>query len=300
MPAPDPFSQRHGDTVAAWLMVLPAVALLGVFSVWPFAYGFWLSLTNWDGFGDPRFVGLLNYGRLFGNRIFLGALENNAIFFVLAVVLKNVLGLAVALLLQRAIVGRTFFRTAAFIPVTISFVAVGLLWAWIYNPIFGLLNAALDGTGLAWLKQSWLGDADIALYSIIAADLWKWLGLHAVLFLAGLQTLPAELYDAARIDGVGPVERFWRITLPLLMPVVLINTILAFSGAFVRNFDIVYVLTRGGPNHATEVVLTAMMQEAFVNGRLGYASSMGYVLFLIVGLLGISLVSLMRRWSYEL
>ena len=282
------------DSAVAAVMILPAAILFALFFVWPFVQGFWLSLHNWDGFSPPVFRGFANYLRLLGDRIFLGALQNNVIFVVAVVILKNVLGIAVALLLDKAVFGRAFFRAAAFIPVTMSFVAVGLLWSWIYNPVFGLLNAALDLFGLSALKMSWLGDADIALYSVIAVDVWKWLGFHAVIYLAGLRTIPHELYESATMDGAGAFSRFRHVTLPLLTPVIFINTLLAFSGAFVRNFDIVYVLTKGGPNHATEVVLTDMMTRAFNNGQMGYAAAMGYVLFLIVGLLSVALLALMR------
>ena len=287
------------DGAAAIVMILPAAVLFVLFFLTPFLQGLWLSLHQWDGFSPPRFLGLANYERLFSDRIFLGALRNNIIFVVAVVVLKNVLGLAVALLLERAIFGRAFFRAAAFIPVTMSFVAVGLLWSWIYNPVFGLLNAALDLVGLSALKMSWLGDENIALYSVIAVDVWKWLGFHAVIYLAGLRTIPADLYESAKMDGAGSLRSFWHVTLPLLVPVVFINTLLAFSGAFVRNFDIVYVMTKGGPNHATEVVLTHMVTRAFTNGQLGYASAMGYVLFLIVGLLSVGLLALLRSRRLE-
>lgn len=297
--SPGPLAARWnpeaGDGAVAFWMILPAGILFALFYVWPFAHGFWLSLTDWDGFSPPRFAGLANYWRLARDPIFLGAIENNLIFVASILVLKNVLGLALALLLNRALFGRAFFRAAAFIPVTMSFVAVGLLWSWIYNPVFGLLNAGLDAVGLGALKQSWLGDAHIALYSIIVVDVWKWLGFHAVIYLAGLQTIPADLYESATMDGASRTRRFWHITLPLIMPIVFINTILGLSGAFVRNFDIVYVLTKGGPNHATEVALTYMMQRAFQDGQMSYASAMGYVLFVIVGLACVLLLALMRR-----
>jgi ABC-type sugar transport system permease subunit len=297
---PVAFRLRYGsgDGLAAAVMILPAAILFALFIFWPFLRGLWLSFHHWDGFGVPAWAGLFNYERLFGDDIFKGALRNNAIFVVGVVVFKNVLGLGLALLLNQAIRGRSFFRAAAFVPVTLSFVAVGLLWAWIYNPVFGLLNAALDLVGLEALTRSWLGDAGIALYAIIAVDIWKWLGFHAVIYLAGLQTIPSELYESATMDGTNALQRFWHVTLPLLTPIVFINTILIFSGAFVRNFDLVYVMTKGGPNHATEVVLTDMVREAFLNGAMGYASPMGYVLFLIVGLLSVALVGLMRRRSH--
>jgi raffinose/stachyose/melibiose transport system permease protein len=296
---PSPFGRflrvASGDGGLAFLMILPAALLVGLFYLWPFLSGFWLSLENWDGFSPPRWAGLANYVRLTTDHVFLSALANNAIFVVAVVALKNVLGLALALLLNRAIRGRVFFRAAAFVPVTMSFVAVGLLWSWIYNPVFGLLDAALDLVGLGGLKASWLGDANIALYAIIAVDVWKWLGFHAVIYLAGLKTIPPELYESAAMDGANRLGQFWHITLPLLTPIVFINTILALSGAFVRNFDIVYVLTKGGPNHATEVVLTYMMSKAFQDGAMSYAGAMGYVLFVIVGLASVGLLALMRR-----
>jgi ABC-type sugar transport system permease subunit len=289
------FRTESGDGLAAVAMLLPAAILFVLFYLWPFAHGFWLSLQDWDGFSPPTWAGFSNYLRLAGDDIFLGALGNNVLFVVVGVTAKNVLGLAVALLLDRALFGRAFFRAAVFVPVTMSFVAVGLLWSWIYNPVFGLLDAVLNAGGLGFLKRTWLGDADIALYSVIAVDVWKWLGFHAVIYLAGLQTIPAELYESATMDGAGRAGRFWHVTLPLLMPIVFINVILGLSGAFVRNFDIVYVLTKGGPNHATEVVLTDMMKRAFQDGAMSYGSAMGYVLFLIVGLASVGLVALIRR-----
>jgi len=292
--------RRDDDATVAAFMLAPAAVLFSLFFLWPFLRGLWISLTRWDGFSAPVFIGVANYAKLLGDRLFLGALENNLIFVVLILLLKNVLGLGLAILLDRAIFLRGPIRAAVFIPVTLSFAATGLLWSWIYNPVFGLLNAALDGLGLSALKMSWLGDADIALYSIIVVDVWKWLGFHAVIYLAGLQTIPDELYEAARIDGAGAVKRFRHITLPLMMPVILINIILGLSGAFVRNFDIVQVLTQGGPNHATEVVMTYMVKTAFQDGNMGYASAMGYALFLIVALSCVLLLGLMRRSKVEM
>lgn len=292
--------RRDDDATVAAFMLAPAAVLFSLFFLWPFLRGLWISLTRWDGFSAPVFIGFANYTKLLGDKLFLGALENNLIFVVLILLLKNVLGLGLAILLDRAIFLRGPIRAAVFIPVTLSFAATGLLWSWIYNPVFGLLNAALDGLGLSALKMSWLGDADIALYSIIVVDVWKWLGFHAVIYLAGLQTIPDELYKAARIDGAGAVKRFRHITLPLMMPVILINIILGLSGAFVRNFDIVQVLTQGGPNHATEVVMTYMVKTAFQDGNMGYASAMGYALFLIVALSCVLLLGLMRRSKVEM
>ncbi len=290
------FGKRDEPGRAIWLLLGPCLLYLIVFSIYPLFHSLRLSLTDLTAAtGTGNFVGLANYARLTSDPLFLKALGNNLIFVAAILVLKNALGLGLAMLLDRAVIGRAFFRGAVFVPVTMSFVAAGLLWSWIYNPVFGLLNAFLDSAGLSFLKQRWLGDASIALYAVIAVDVWKWLGFHAVIYLAGLQALPSELYDAAEMDGAGPFRRFLHITLPLMLPVIFINTILGLSGAFVRNFDIVYVLTQGGPNHATEVVMTLMMKRAFQDGAMGYASAMGYALFLIVGLLSVGLLALMRR-----
>ncbi|WEK51495.1 MAG: sugar ABC transporter permease [Candidatus Kaistia colombiensis] len=280
-------------------MMLPAGILFALFFLWPFISGFWLSFHRWDGFSDPRFIGFGNYWRLMKDGVFLLALKNSFIFVVVSILAKNVLGLALALLLNRVTYLRGFIRASVFVPVTISFVAAGLLWAWIYNPVFGLLNAGLDFVGLASWKRSWLGDANVALYAVIVVDVWKWLGFHAVIYLAGLQTIPSELYEAARIDGANARRRFWHITLPLMVPVIFINTILSLSGAFVRNFDIVHVLTQGGPNHATEVVITAMVKAAFTNSQMGYAAAMGYALFVLVGALCAALVYLLGRTRFK-
>ncbi|GGE10777.1 ABC transporter permease [Aureimonas endophytica] len=293
--------RRHpsGDAAVALAMMAPAALLFALFFLWPFGRGVLISLQRWDGFSAPVFVGLANYARLLRDPLFSGALVHNLVFVVAVLVLKNGLGLGLAILLDRAIVLRGLTRAAVFIPVTMSFVAAGLLWSWIYNPVFGLLNAGLDLVGLSGLKRTWLGDAATALPAVIAVDVWKWVGFHAVIYLAGLQTLPRELFEAATMDGAGVRRRFWHLTLPLMMPVILINTILGLSGAFVRNFDIVQVLTQGGPNHATEVVMTLMVKTAFQDGNMGYASAMGYALFLLVGLLCLGLVALMRRLRLE-
>ncbi len=289
----------RSDGFVAAMMILPAAILFALFFLWPFFNGLWLSFHRWDGFSPPRFIGAANYLRLTKDAIFLGALKNSFIFVILSLLLKNGLGLALALLLNRVTFARAFIRASVFVPVTISFVAAGLLWSWIYNPVFGLLNAGLDLVGLASLKRSWLGDANTALYAVIAVDVWKWLGFHAVIYLAGLQTIPSELYEAARVDGASAWRRFWHITLPLMVPVVFINSILSLSGAFVRNFDIVHVLTQGGPNHATEVVITAMVKAAFNESQMGYAAAMGYALFVLVGGLCAALVYWLGRTRFK-
>jgi raffinose/stachyose/melibiose transport system permease protein len=292
--------RRWRFVLPGYAMLLPAGVLLAVFVVAPVVYGLYLSLLRWNGFEPPVFVGLGNYVRLWErDRVFVQALTNNVVFAVAVVIGKNVLGLFLALLLNQKLRGTVFFRTALFLPVTMSFVVIGLLWSWIYNPTFGLLDAGLRAVGLGALSRPWLGDPATALWAIIVVDIWKWTGFHMVLYLAGLQTIPRELLEAATIDGAGRWRRLFDVTLPLLAPVTFVNVLLALNGAFVRNFDLVYVMTGGGPNHQTEVVLTHMVAQAFRQGNLGYSAAMGYVLFAIVAVISAVYIRSARSGTHD-
>lgn len=278
-------SLQKRSYLEGYILVGPAMILLLAFVFVPIIIGIYISFHRWDGFNEMSFVGLKNYKDiLFNDDLFRKSFKNTIIFVIFAVVGKNIIGLILAMLANLKIKGITFFRTSLFIPVTISFVVVGLLWSWIYNPNFGLLAAMFKAVGLESWARPWLGDAKTALWAIIAVDIWKWMGFHMVLFLAGLQTISEELYEAARVDGAHAWQRFRHITLPLIAPITFISVLLSLSGAFVNNFDLVYVMTGGGPNHATEVVMTQMVAEAFRFGKLGYAGAMGFIMFAIVGL----------------
>ncbi|MFN8590609.1 MAG: sugar ABC transporter permease [Thermomicrobiales bacterium] len=292
---------RARYALSGYAMIMPAAVLLIVFVVAPVIYGLYLSLLRWNGFEPPQFVGLDNYIRLWErDRIFRQALTNNVIFAVSVVIGKNVLGLFLALLVNMKLRASIVFRTALFLPVTMSFVVIGLLWSWIYNPTFGLLDAGLNALGLGHLARPWLADPTTALWAIIAVDIWKWTGFHMVLYLAGLQTIPRDLLEAATIDGAGRWRRLLDVTLPLLAPVTFVNVLLALNGAFVRNFDLVYVMTGGGPNHQTEVVLTHMVAQAFRQGNLGYSAAMGYVLFIIVALISAVYIRAARAGTHDI
>jgi multiple sugar transport system permease protein/raffinose/stachyose/melibiose transport system permease protein len=190
---------------------------------------------------------------MFEDEIIGMALLNNVTYAFGTVIGKTILALFLALLLNQALRGRSFYRTSLFMPVVMSFIVVGILWSWLYNSQFGLINTLLRSLGLEALILDWLGDPDIALWSLIVVDIWKWYGFHMVIFLAGLQTIPAELYEAARIDGATRLHQLLHITLPLLQPVMLVNVTLSLMGAF-NVFDIPYVMTQGGPANSTNVL----------------------------------------------
>jgi ABC-type sugar transport system permease subunit len=281
--------------LSAYLLILPGLLLYLVFVVYPLVQGVWISFHRWDGFGEMKWIGLNNYGFALDDKIFLQSLWHTVIFAVGVTVVKNVLALPLAVLLDQKLRGETFFRTSIFLPVTTAFVAIGVLWSWIYNPTFGLLNSVLEALGLDFLIRGWLTDPNIALGSIMVVDIWKWMGFHVVLFLAGLQSIPRELYEAALIDGANRRQTFFHITLPLLNQVIAVSVLLSLLGAFVSNYDVVYVMTGGGPNHATEVALTWIVHTALHLSDLGKASAMSVILFLIVACVGVFQLFTMAR-----
>jgi ABC-type sugar transport system permease subunit len=277
--------------------VAPAVAVFFVFTLLPLIVGFWLSFVSWDGITKVQGVGFQNYVGVFQDSIFWHAIEHNAIYAVGTVVGKTVLSLVLAVLLNQSLPGRAIFRTALFLPVVLSFVVVGLLWNWIYDYNFGLVNGFLGVVGLSSLKQQWLGNQSLALGALIVVDIWKWFGFHMVIFLAGLQSIPAELYEAARIDGANAWDSFWRVTLPLLRPITMINVTLATLGAF-NVFDLVYVMTTGGPAYATNVAMMDIYTQAFQFYRFGYAAAMSFVLLALVSAIALVVLRTLSSERY--
>ena len=282
-----------------YFWVLPAIALFAVFRLYPLAFGLYLSLNEWDGIQPMVFRGLANYRQaLFEDAAFWFALWHNVEFAVGTVAGKNVIAIVLAVLLNANLRGRAFFRTVLFMPVVMSFVVVGLLWGWIFNFQFGLHNNLLVAVGLDSWRTDWLGDSHLALFSLIGVDVWKWYGFHMVIYLAGLQAIPPVLYEAAIIDGASAWQQFWRLTLPLLRPIVVVNVTLALMGAF-NVFDLIYVMTQGGPANATNVVMIHAYLQGFKFYLMGYASAISYVLMVIVIVLSALSIRLLRGETYE-
>jgi ABC-type sugar transport system permease subunit len=274
-----------------YLFVLPAVVIWLILVAYPLLNSFLLSLESWDGIGPARWVGLQNFGNLLQDRIFVLALRNTAIFVVATTVFQTVVPLLVATLLHSRIRGSTAFRTIYFMPVVISLTISGLLWSIIFEPNFGVLNSMLRSIGLGGLAQLWLANKNLVLPSLIAVSIWQSLGFYLVIFFAGLQSVPEELLEAAQIDGANAVQRFLRVTVPLLAPVttvvVVFNTI---NG--VKAFDQIWVMTAGGPNHASETLGTYLYSIAFgamgsSNPQLGYASAIGVLILIIAAVISI-------------
>ncbi|MDE2775371.1 MAG: sugar ABC transporter permease [Chloroflexota bacterium] len=283
---------RRLSKLSPYLWILPAITVYGIFKLYPLVSGLQMSLLRWDGIEAPRYIGLRNFEKILSDPMTGAVLMNNVHYAVGTVVGKIVLSLFLAILLHQALKGRTFYRTSLFLPVVMSFVVVGVLWSWLFNPQFGLINSFLRGLGLDFLVQDWLGDAAVALNSLILVDIWKWYGFHMVIFLAGLQSIPDELYEAARIDGASVWQQFLHVTLPMLQPVMIVNVTISVMGAF-NVFDIPFIMTAGGPANATNVMALHIYIRGFKFYRFGFSAALSYVLLVIVTLVALIQLKLM-------
>jgi len=264
--------------LAGYLFILPALLFFAAFLFYPLFHTIYLSLTEWAGFDLKKitFVGFDNFKLIPPDWIFWKALRNTMYFVVGTTVFLNLLGLALALFLNNNARFTRLILTIIFIPVLLSPVIVGVMWSRIFDP-FGILNQILEKLGLIQNPIFWLGDMRMALVSIIGATVWQWVGYDMVLYLTGLQQIQEELYEAAMIDGANRWQLFRRITLPLLKGVATMVILLNLIGG-VRVFDIVYVMTKGGPNHNTEVLATHLYEVAFWFNKMGYASVIAVII----------------------
>ena len=222
-------------------------------------------------------------------------MKHTFIYAILVTVIKNVLAFMLAYLLIRKVPFQTMFRTGIYLPVTLSYVVIGVLWSWVYNPTFGLLNSFLK---LIWCENlilGWLSDPDIALYSVVAVDVWKWLGYHMVLYLAGMQAISRDYYEAAAIDGANGFKQLIHVTIPQLNSTIVVNVLMSLTGAFASNYDIVNVMTGGGPADSTQVSLTYIVSTAFRYSNMGKANAMSMILFLFVFAFGFIQLKVMSK-----
>jgi multiple sugar transport system permease protein len=280
----------------AWLFLAPTLVGLAILSAGPILATFGVSLTKWDLLTAPDWVGLDNYAKLVGDRRFVLALRNTTFYTATSVPLGMLVALGLALALNQALRGIAWIRTAYFLPVVTSATAVGLVWAWIYAPAGGLLNQFLELFGIP--AQKWLTDPFWAMPAIVLMSVWQGLGTSVIIFLAGLQGIPQEYYDAASVDGAGRWARFRHVTLPLLTPSLFFTGILALIGAF-QIFDQIYVLARPGkPTDATVTLVYFIYEAGFKNFKMGYAAAASWILFLIVAVLTFVYFRSQRRWVH--
>jgi len=281
-----------------WIYLAPGLIIYLVFVFYPLLETIRTSFYQWDGFSTNRsFVGLSNYLRLFQDQQFFQAIQNNIIFIVFYSIIPIIIGLFLASLLGRKpIPGLTFFRTVLFLPQILSMVVVGVTWRWIFNPTFGLLNMTLKTIGLDSLAKAWLGDFGWALPAVGSIGTWVQYGFCMILFLAGMQRIPGEYFEAAQLDGASEFKQLLFITLPSLRPelsVALMTTIIAA----LRVFDLIYVTTRGGPGNSTLVTGFLVYRAAFQQNKIGYAAALATIMTVMI--FGISMIiqHLQKRWE---
>jgi raffinose/stachyose/melibiose transport system permease protein len=279
--------------------VLPVFALLAGFLVYPLTSGFLLSLRRTNGSTPGDFVRLDNYlEALLRDDAFHQAVGNTVAFTALAIALQTGVGLLLAILISEVRHGRWPYRMVFFAPVVLSTVAVGSVWKWIYAPYFGPLTNVAAALGLTEVHASLLASQATALWAILGAFAWRWAGFTTVIYLAGLQSIRAEYYEAATIEGAGFVRRFAHITWPLLLPYTYTAVLLTTIGTL-RVFDMMWIMTQGGPSHATETVATYLFTTAFSFQRAGYAQSLAFILLALVGLVTLLLSVTLRKRADE-
>lgn len=287
---------------ALWLL-LPALVLYVGFYVLPTLGSYWLAFFNWPGIGPVgEFVGLDNFSRLFHDDEFLGAALHNLWIFLVLLVVTNTASLGLALLLDRKFKLRSVYRAIIFLPYVLSPLAIGFIWTILLSPNIGIVNPALDAIGLGSLQREWLADPGVALWVVIAALAWQWNALATVVFLAGLQNVPAELRDAARIDGANPMRVLRDVTLPFLAPAFTTVNVLLAVFAF-RAFDLVFVLTGpyGSPDGSTLVMGTSIYATAFPQAQASaeasysYAMAQGIFLMVVLGIAALALLAFLTR-----
>jgi ABC-type sugar transport system permease subunit len=274
---------RAGERRAQWTPYLFLALPLLLYATWvigPMFYTFYMSLTNADGVTQQDFVGLRNYRRMVDDEVFHTALLNNVKWLVVFITVPTALGLGLALLLNNNLPGVRFFKAGFFSPMVLSSVVIGMVWSWMYFPQDGLINATLDVLGYGGERIAWLADPDLATWAIIGAAVWRQIGYVMLIYLAGLKNVDPSLVDAAKVDGASSFQTFRDVVFPMLQPVTVIVVVISIIDAL-RAFDLINIMTRGGPFNQSDVLAHMMYIEAFNNYAMGYGAAIAVVLTLI-------------------
>ncbi len=273
---------------------LPALALFGVFVLLPLATSLWFSLTSWNGFTAPEFVGLDNFRRAFRDTVHLWSYVHVTLYILGTLLLEVTFGLVMAVLLNSDRMGFGLMRGLFFTPMILSMTAAGVLWTFVLDYRLGLLNAVLTSVGLEDWTRPWLSEPQTALIAIMFVSGWRFAGFYMIIFFAALRRIPRNIYEAATLDGAGPVKQFFTITLPLLRAQMLTCVLLAVTGGF-AGFDLFFALTNGGPFNATEVPATWIIRQGFDNNELGYATALTVILAVAVLLIALVYIRVTER-----
>ena len=271
---------RHRSTLIGWSFILPNFLGFALFTLIPVIAAFVLAFMHWDAYNPPTWAGIDNFVRLVGDDSFHVALGNTLLYALGHVPLTLALSLGLALLLNQKLRGIAFFRVAIFFPYITSLVAIAIVWNMLFDPTSGPINQFLHAIGIA-NPPGWTASTTWALPAVIITSVWRDMGYYMVLFLAGLQAIPNEYYEAASMDGAGRWRKFWNVTLPSLRPTTFLVLVLLSVSSF-KVFDLIFVMTQGGPGRATLVLSQLIYQDGIINGQFGYSSAISLVLFVIV------------------
>ena len=285
----------RGRYIALAVLLLPSLIGMGAFYLLPVAASLVLSFAEWDLLTPIKWIGFGNYAAILNDGTMWQALRNTILFILGYLPSVVVLGLALALLLNRRLKGRTIFRAIYFVPVVTSWVAVSLIWKWLLNPQYGLINYGLSLIGIK--GPGWLFDPNWALPGVVLTSIWKDMGFVTVIYLAGLQEIPEHLFEAAALDGATPWQRFRTITWPMLAPTTFFVTTISLISSF-QVFDQVWIMTQGGPAGATSTMVELIYKNAFSYSKMGYASAISWVLFLFIFTVTIAQNRLQKRLDH--
>ncbi len=259
---------------------LPAILTYVIFVIYPIFRSFGYGFYEWNGLSDPKYIGLRNFLEILQDPVFWKSFRNNILVVLVSVFGQLPIGLVLAVLLHRSFKGSGAYRSIFFIPMILSTVVVALLWSSLLNPQVGVVNHFLKRVGMGFLALNWLGDMRTAMPIVCGVIIWQFTGLYMVIFLSALQNIPKEIHEACSLDGVSERSKLIHVTLPLLWPTVMASVVLCIAGSM-RSFDLVFVMTEGGPAHATELMATYMYSKTFAVYKYGYGSAISMVIFLL-------------------
>ena len=277
------------------LLALPAILGFLIFTLGPVVASFWISLTDWNIYGEHNYIGLANYREMFTeDPLFRRSLTATLYYALGSVPAVLLVAFAVALLLNQDVKGKSLFRTIFYLPVLVPVIANTILWLWLFNPDFGLINSGLEGVGLP--GSQWIYDERTAVPSLVLMSAWGF-GNAAVIFLAGLQGVPTHLYDAVAVDGGGAWHKLRHVTIPMMTPTIFFNLVIGLIAAF-QAFAEAYVMTEGGPSNATLFFVYYLYRTAFTESRMGYASALAWLLFVVILVVTALVFRTARHWVY--
>jgi multiple sugar transport system permease protein len=284
------------EAIAGYAFLSPGLIMFLVFTLGPALFSLFVGFTRWNGLNDPVWIGLGNYWQLAQDPRFLISVWNTTLFTVLFVLIVVATSTALALLFNRRVFGTAVVRFLWLLPFVIDMISVSMVWTWLYHLRFGVINYVLGLVGLP--PQAWLGDPHLALLSLVILSVWRWTGYYAIIILAGLQSIPTTLYEAALIDGATRTQVTLRITLPLLTPTIFLVVVTAMMSSF-QVFEQMWVMTQGGPNDSTISVAMFLYIQGFQFLNMGYASAVAWVLFLIIFVITVINWKVRSSWVFE-